>query len=71
MPTVVVYTDKGEQVWQSPATAYSLRSATCPTNQTGSSLISGLRRAVEDAEKIEDGHNPERDSEKAMRLAGL
>lgn len=69
MPLVVVYTDKGQQVWQSLATAYSLRRAECPGNSIGSSLVAGLRRAVEDAEAIEEGRDPERPSEKAMRLA--
>jgi hypothetical protein len=69
MPYVVVYTDKGEQVWQSPATAYSLRSASCPHNTIGSSLVAGLRRAVEDAEALEDGRDPERPSERAMRMS--
>lgn len=71
MPTVVVYTDKGEQVWQMPADAYSLRNANCFMNTNGSSIISGLRRAVEDAEAIEQGCDPERPSEKAMRKALL
>jgi len=70
MPIVVVYTDKGEQVWQSPAgPALTLRNVKCPGNTIGSALVSGLRRAVEDAEAIEAGRNPERPSEAAMRLA--
>lgn len=69
MPIVVVYTDKGEQVWQSPALGFTLRPAKCPGNSIGSALVSGLRRAVEDAEAIEQGRNPERPSEAAMRLA--
>ena len=67
MPKVVVYTDDGVEVWKSPATAYSLRSAKCPTNTIGSSLIAGLRRAVEDAEAIEKKLDPERTSERVMR----
>ena len=69
MAYVVVYTNEGEQVWQSLATAYSIRRAECPGNNIGSGLIAGLRRAVEDAEKIEQGIDPERPSEKAMRLS--
>lgn len=68
MPRVCVYTDKGELVYEQPADSRSLASATCPTNITGSSLISGLRRALEDAEMMEVGLNPERPSERAMRL---
>ena len=68
-PIVVVYTDNGQQVWQSPAMSLTLRSAKCPSNTSGSSLISGLRRAVEDAEAIEEGRDPERPSERAVRLA--
>lgn len=34
-----------------------------------SAFSAGLRRAVEDAEAIRDGRDPERPSEKAMRLA--
>ncbi len=69
MPIVVVYTDKGEQVWQSPAIGFTLRPAKCPGNTIGSALVSGLRRAIEDAEAIEAGDDPERPSEKAMRLS--
>lgn len=67
MPRVIVQTDDGRTVLTMPADSYSLRSATCPHNTIGSSLISGVRRAVEDAEDLEQGKNPERPSERAMR----
>lgn len=70
MAIIVVYTDKGQQVWQTTGVHRdSLSAATCPTNAKGSAIIAGLRRAVEDAEKIERDEDPERPSEKAMRLS--
>lgn len=69
MAYVVVYTEKGEQVWHMQATAHALATARCDTNIVGRNLISGLRRAFEDAEALEQGLDPERPSEKAMRLS--
>jgi hypothetical protein len=69
MATVVVYSDKGEQVWSYTGVAsWMIAGLQCPTNMRGSGLAAGIRRAVEDAEKIERGEDPERPSEKAMRL---
>lgn len=70
MPTVVVYTEKGEQVWSMEGVHPDWMSAiTAPTNVKASGLVAGLRRAVQDADKIERGIDPERASEKAMRLS--
>lgn len=69
MAYVVVYTDKGQQVWLSPLIALTVRRLECPGNTIGSSIAAGLRRAAEDAEMMERGQDPERLSEKAMRLA--
>jgi hypothetical protein len=70
MPRVVVYTDSGEAVWSmEKIESWQINGLTCPGNVRGSSLAAGLRRAVSDAEKIQRGEDPERPSEKAMRLA--
>lgn len=69
MAYVVVYTDKGEQVWSSQLIAATVRRLECPGNVIGSSVASGLRRAAQDAEALEQGRDPERSSERAMRLA--
>lgn len=68
---VVVYTDKGEQVWaDAEVTSTDILFADIQVpNRRGSSFFSGLRRAIRDAEEIEAGRDPERPSEKAMRLA--
>lgn len=68
MPTVVVYTDKGQQVWQMDVESWQIDGLQCPTNLRGSSLAGGIRRAVQDAEVIQAGGDPERPSEKAIRL---
>lgn len=67
---VAVYTDKGDPIWFSDADYADILLAriTVP-NQRGSSFFAGLRRAMRDAEEIEAGRDPERPSEKAMRLA--
>jgi hypothetical protein len=49
--------------------AWAMRGASCPSNLAGSSLVSGIRRALEDGEVMERGGDPERPSERAMRLA--
>lgn len=61
----------GPIVWTShgDVPVYALDSASCPTNVVGSGIVSGLRRAVQDADAIRDGRDPERPSEKAIRLA--
>lgn len=69
MAYVVVYTEKGQQVWQMNVPSFAIRNLGCPGNTIGSSLAAGIRRAVEDAEVIEAGGDPERASERAMRLS--
>jgi hypothetical protein len=70
MATVVVYTESGERIWSMEGVeSQNLRALTCPMNAAGSALASGVRRAVEDAEAVQAGRNPERPSERAMRLA--
>jgi hypothetical protein len=59
MPTVVVYTDKGEQVWQSVALALAIDRLHCPGNTTGATFAAALRQAVRDAEALEQGRVPE------------
>lgn len=67
--TVRVVLD-GAIIWEQEAPpSYGLQTASCPGHVGGSSLVSGLRRAIEDAEAIRDGRDPERLSEKALRLA--
>ena len=70
MTTIIVQTEEGQEVWSAPvADEQALLNARCDTNTDGSMLVSGLRRAVEDAFKIEHGLDSELLSEKAMRLA--
>lgn len=67
---VVVLTDDGREVWRAPGImAHDVRSIECPGNSTGSSVAAGIRRAAVDAEAIQRGEDPERPSEKAMRLS--
>ena len=54
MSYVVVYTDKGEQVWQTQVTALSLRRLECPGNSIGAAFAAMLRGAVTEAEKKEE-----------------
>jgi hypothetical protein len=61
MAIVVVYTDNGQQVWQSPADPYMLMHAHCPGNTNGAALIEGLRRAILEAEPEDEGDGPEPD----------
>lgn len=70
MSIVKVFTDDGEEVWVAAGImAYDVRNLQCPGNTTGSGLAAGIRRALEDAEVIQAGGDPERPSEKAMRLS--
>lgn len=70
MPRVIVETDDGVRVWSMDDIAsWHLPALQCPTNVRGSSLAAGIRRAVEDAEAIQEGRDPERPSEKALRFA--
>ena len=72
MPKVIVTTDAGVVVWrQEDVDANAVRYLQCQGNVNGSSLAAGIRRAVQDAEAIQAGRDPERPSEKAMRLATM
>ena len=69
MPKVIVTTDEGRAVWMiEDIEAWHVRGLECPTNQRGSAVASGVRRACEDAQAIQSGADPERPSEKVMRL---
>ena len=59
MPTVIVVTDTGEQVWQSPALGFTIDRLHCPGNNSGATLADGIRRAVLTAEAMEEGRDPE------------
>lgn len=62
----------GRVVWSiDDVPSSALASASCPSNHRGSALVSGIRRALSDAEIIRAGGDPERPSEKAMRLSDL
>jgi len=70
MARVYVTTDDGRFVWAlDNVESHHLNGLQCPTNVRGSSLAAGIRRAVQDAEAIQAGRDPERPSEKAIRLA--
>lgn len=70
MPQVIVVTDDGREVWRAAGIMpHDVSALACPSNTTGSSLAAGVRRAVLDAQKIQRGEDPERASEKAMRLS--
>lgn len=72
MPKIVVFTDDGQPVWEMDDVEWHhVTGLTCPTNTRGSSVASGIRRAISDAHTIQDGGDPERPSEKAMRLASV
>lgn len=58
MPIVVVYTEKGEQVWQSSALALAISRLRCP-DPSGATFAAALCRAVRDAEALEQGKVPE------------
>lgn len=69
MATVIVTTDDGQPVWMmEDIQPWHIIALQCPTNIRGSSLAAGIRRAAQDAEAIQDGRDPERLSEKVMRL---
>lgn len=70
MPKVIVTTDDGQAVWtmdgiESWHVSGKLKAA---GNVRAQNLASGIVRAVRDAEVIQAGGDPERPSEKAMRL---
>lgn len=70
MPRVIVETDSGERVWSMDGIeSWHLHALQCSTNTRGSAVAAGVRRAVQDAEAIQEGRDPERLSEKAVRLA--
>jgi hypothetical protein len=69
MPRVIVTTDDGQPVWQmEDIESWHITALQCPTNVRGSAVASGVRRAVRDAAIIQQGGDPERPSEKAMRM---
>lgn len=71
MARVVVFTDDGStrvRVFDG-VRSRNLTNMECPGNAAGSALASGLRRATKDADIIAEGGDPERPSEKAMRLS--
>ncbi len=68
MPRIIVQTDDGFTVWEMEAEEWQLDRLTCPGNIRGSAVASGIRRACRDAEALTAGNDPERPSEKAMRL---
>jgi hypothetical protein len=69
---VIVTTEDGTEVWRmDDVAAWQVSGLQCPGNVSGSSLAAGIRRAVQDAEVIEAGGDPERLSEKAMRIASI
>jgi len=70
MSVIKVFTDDGREVWSTAGImAHDVRDIQCPGNTTGSGVAAGIRRATEDAEVIQRGGDPERPSEKAMRLS--
>lgn len=70
MPRVIVTTDDGREVWALDDVASThVSTLQCAMNATGRILASGIRRAVADAEAIQEGRDPERPSERAMRRA--
>lgn len=68
---VTVTTDDGTIVnaWTDVTYADVILARVVVPNRRGSSFYAGLHRAMRDAEEIEAGRDPERPSEKAMRLA--
>jgi hypothetical protein len=67
MPRVIVETDDGQRVYAEETTAHTLLFST--DSPPAQALIGGIRRGLQDAEAVEAGLDPERPSEKAMRLA--
>jgi hypothetical protein len=69
MAKVIVLTDDNKPVWQmQDIESWHISALQCQTNVRGSNLAAGIRRAVQDAEAIQAGRDPERLSEKVMRL---
>jgi hypothetical protein len=68
---VAVFTEGGQEVWSYDSGIKGISHAipSAPSNAAAHSLLRGLARAIQDAEVIEAGGDPERPSEKAMRLA--
>jgi hypothetical protein len=67
MARVIVTTDDGQPVWALDAIeAWQVRGLECPSNLRGSAVASGIRRAVSDAEAIQQGRDPRRLSERVM-----
>jgi hypothetical protein len=56
--TIVVYTEKGEQVWQAPVFTAMIERLHCPGNTSGAKLARGIRQAVLEAEAIHGGRDP-------------
>jgi hypothetical protein len=53
MPIIVIYTDKGEQVWQAPVMGINIARLYCPGNSIGAALARGVVEAVAKAEAME------------------
>jgi len=66
MARLVIETEDGRVVWRSPLvlTSHELLGVAGQAR-----LVGEVRRSVQDAEAIEAGRDPERPSEKAMRMA--
>ena len=60
MATVVIYTEKGEQVWQSTILGGTIERLHCPGNTIGAEIARGIRQAVHEAESIESGRRVDR-----------
>lgn len=58
MTYVVVYTDKGQQIWQSKAFTAMIDRLHCPGNTSGAEFARGIRQAVYEAECIEQNVPP-------------
>lgn len=70
MARIIVQTDDGEEVWRIlEVSSWHISGLECHGNVRGSTVASGIRRAVRDAQFIQAGDDPERPSEKAMRLS--
>lgn len=69
MATVIVQTDDGREVWRMGGVEpwHVVTHLIAHGNVRASSLASGIVRAVQDADKIQRGADPERPSERAMR----
>ena len=67
MARVTIATDDGRVVEEYAVGAEEVRSLTLMPLR--GNLMTGIRRALQDAEVVQAGGDPERPSEKAMRLA--